>query len=955
MSKNIVFQDSYLVSGIMCFKSCGNTVQHFLTNCFEDYKEENFLPKDAQLIIDAEPSFGLQRLFLTVQSGDKNFDYPEEFHNLLNTRFKENLELIEKNVHPEGVRANESTNTTNWINIVINLLAMAAILVLSLVFPPSIPLTIGLTAISFLTTAFTAREYLINFYHNLRNKNLANMATTISLGWLLSLAHTIFHSISMPLASSFSMIFMSYLMPVMLITFINGMDEIKRLVFNKSTKMNLEGMENLFPQMSKSYVCYQLEDNELISVAPWLNKDFEIEKIELAKLKELQELLSSKTPDSEKGKKILQAGMIIQVKRGECFPVDCILIDENTIVDASLLTGEPSHVKKFWDKIPAGAINLNQTVKVYAVNNSYNSTITRLLFPANRERATTAAKTTPKFIYIYTALIIAGITAAIIFPVALGAFTIALLLQNVMGILFSICPCTIAIALQLPVLISVYHRSIKGIQLRDESLSERIGEIHTFVFDKTGTLTTGDSKVESSTISSRALWHRIDLLEKLQGAEHPLAKAIKNYYAANFSTNPISFNEIKNGKVDSKNRGISGNVQGVPIHIGNAAFLQESKIKLPSLDSSKLREGFTPVYVAENNIYHGVIYIKHELRPGIVVALTRLKNEAKRKKIELMLKLLTGDTLEAALAFNKQIGSIFEESDIHAEQTPEKKEEFLGELMSSPEKAKKTCFVGDGLNDAQGATIVSEKGGISCAMNTSDKTAYFTDVCLNGSLDYLFSHNKINQFLQKSIMQNKAILVSSTLAFLAFIIGFSVAGIAVSPLIPLVIMLSTTLLIVYNSYRIQLFIDTALDKITSWPKQLLASDLSIGLLVLGSSLLICSILIATITTGGLALPVIVFTAGTAVALSSTCTLAAITLFSLFVILVGSYIVVENDKEQALAEQATPPNPLPTKLVLPLSPGIIEKETYDFRVSISDRTRAQADTGKEELEPCSYVS
>ena len=328
-----------------------------------------------------------------MESSDENFVYPEKFDDVLAKRFKEEIDTIQKTVPEQEDGENEPWDKINWINILINLSAMAIILILYLVFPPSILLTISLTTISFLTTVITAREYLLNFYHNLRNRNFTNMATTISFGMLLSLAHMLYHAISMPLASSFSMIFMSYIMPVMLITFINGMDEIKRLVFNTSKKMSLKGIENLFPQMSKSYLCYQLEEEDFAFVSKWLNIDFKIDSIEPDKLEELKEFLSSKTPDCEKEKKLLREGMIVEVKRGECFPVDCILMDENIIVDASLLTGEPRQVKKLGDKIPAGAINFDKTVKVYAINNSYNSTINHILLPANREKK--AAATSP--------------------------------------------------------------------------------------------------------------------------------------------------------------------------------------------------------------------------------------------------------------------------------------------------------------------------------------------------------------------------------------------------------------------------------------------------------------------------------------------------------------------------------------------------------------------------------
>ncbi|MBA3537675.1 MAG: cation-transporting P-type ATPase, partial [Tatlockia sp.] len=340
MSKTIIFQHSFFLTGIMCFEGCGSIIRLLLEDSFEEFKQQNLLPTDARLIIDPKPhGFGIHRLKLMIETERNDFVLAEAAHDSISTEFKQNLVRPDQYsgepstfalVNQEEDTEKEASNKKNWINILINVSAMVLIVVLSVVFPPSIPLTIILTAISFLSTAFTAREYLLSFYRNLRNKNIANMTTTITLGWVLSLAHTLFHVIAMPLAVSFSMVFMSFIMPVMLITFINGMDEIKRLILNKSNKMNLEGLKSLFPQMSKSYTCYQLDKEASTAMTQWMNtlitpKNADSETIEerlnrTKVTKESIKALLSKTELGEERKNLLQEGMIIQIKRGECFP-----------------------------------------------------------------------------------------------------------------------------------------------------------------------------------------------------------------------------------------------------------------------------------------------------------------------------------------------------------------------------------------------------------------------------------------------------------------------------------------------------------------------------------------------------------------------------------------------------------------------------------------------------------
>lgn len=884
MSQKIIFQTSFPVSGIMCFEGCGATIRHSLDACLQQCKKEKLFPENAQLVMDAEPlALGIHRLFLTITYESSGPDTPTS-NQCIDERFKESIndmgfEIINNDENP----AQEESSYINWLNIIINLLATGAIFALALIFPPSLLLTIGLTSISFLTSAFTAREYLRNFFRNPRN--LFSMATTVSLGWILSLAHTLYHAITMSVISSFSMVFMCFMMPVLLITIINCMDEIKHQVLKKAKKIHLRGMNMLFPQIADTYPYYELSPKEQQILSRPINDILN----EYEDPEEFFTFIEGITKNNKllRGKKnSLKNGMIINVKHGECFPVDCILLQEHTVVDSSLLTGEPQQAKQRLDFIPAGAINLGAAVTVYTTQDSYNSTINTLLFRSNRAKQNNPEKENNKFTYIYTSLILIGIGISIIAPLVFGAATISILLQNIIGILDAVCPCNIAIAVQLPNLLNLYQRTKKGITIRDENLCQQTHAIHTVVFDKTGTLTTGNSEVESAEGITSSLWERIYLLEKEHGAAHPLAKAITRHYEAQ-TTHKSIIKDVNNVSRDPLNRGLSAEVQGKTLHLGSAEYLQRSGILVPELNADKIAQGFTPVYVAENNLYKGVIYIKHEIRKDILKALSHLKQEG------INLIMITGDNKLSAMRFNEHIESIFAVENIHAEQTPQNKEKFINNLMNSKDiDPKGVWFIGDGLNDAPCAKMVSENGGISCAMTPDDKTSFFADISLNGTLNYMFEHNKLNQFLQKNILQNQGLLIYGTISFIAFIVSFSMVSLAVSPLIPLIIMASTTLMILFNSYRVQLVIDNALDSATSWLKQILASDASIGILTTASMLFMSSLLISTLATGGFAFPTIVFTAGAAAAISSVCLLTAGILCTLFMLVATAYWVTE---------------------------------------------------------------
>lgn len=882
----------------MCFDGCGNYVQGSISQYIEECIATNTLASDAELSLYAEPhGLGIHRLFISIHSQQEGYTLPSNFRDEL-------INAIPMDImnDPDQIHTHKS-NWTNRLNILINLFGMSIVIICALIFPPSMLLTAGLGAMSFLTTAFTSRDYLLAFFRNIKTKQLANMATTISLGWFLSLGHTLYHSISMPMASSFSMLFMNFIMPITLITCINAMDEIKRLVMEQSRKIQLNGLGLLFPQMSEQYLCHELTEHQLEQLAALKtnvieNQDHQSTPFVLPQNIDntLEEILLH-APSIDTPKNLLKAHRLIKVNAGECFPVDCILVTGDTVIDASLLTGEAHHRKKRWEHIPAGAINLGQPVTVYAKKSPYESTVNSLLFVSNRAKTSDTSKTTlPKFAYLYTALVLLGIVVAVLAPLALGVASVPLIIQNIIGILFSLCPCTIAIGHELPKLLSMHQRNQKGIHLRDERLTDALNqEMHTVVFDKTGTLTTGNAVVASFDESiDSALWQRIYLLEKEYGQAHPLAKAIQKHYEDHFT--PPLLNDFGDYRFDELSRGFSGTAQGKTLHIGSSDYLERNGINPPPLNQSKMQEGCSAVYVAEGSEFKGIIYIKHEVRAGAKEALVRLKREGKK------IIMLTGDNASSARGFNQQMGGVFDEEDIVAGQTPTNKESFLKKIKNP----QGVWFCGDGLNDAPSCRVISERGGVSCAMNASDNSAFFSDISLNGSFNYLFKHHPFNHALQEHITQNKGILIHSTLALLAFIISFSIVGVGLPPLIPMAIMLSMTLFVLFNSYRVQLAIDCALDEKSAWSKKLLASTLSIGLLLGASTLLITGVLVATIATGGLALPLTAFTAGAAAAFSSVCALSAIVLLSAFTLIMTNALLPHKTPIPKILSQTPPP-------------------------------------------------
>lgn len=842
--KKEIYRHTFLVSEIMC-GSCGYLLGEAI---FADaFKGSSLLPQDAHITIDENPSStGLHRLLVTIESAESEKPLNEKqitdiFENTIcSTSGGDGKKFAV--IHSEDDLQKIEKKRTNWLNLTINLVLLIGLILLSVLLPPSLPLTIGLITISFLATAFTSRHYFIAFWRNLRARKPLTMATGVSVGWGLSLIHALYHTISMPAMLSVSMSFMNTVMPVMLITIVNVLDEIQYAVQKATARMQLQEMGALF-QFSEHY-----ESCEPPDTGSW----------------------------QKRRKAALKEGMWVRIQPGECIPADSKIVQGQSLMNTAVMNGETKRVMRAGDKISAGVINLGSSVTIEIENLAFYSLTNQIVFGAHRKqkKQATSARSERLFILGYAAIILISIALAIVVPHALGVLTLPLALQSLIGIVFAICPCTMAIAHRLPSLLLQHRLHHHDILLRDEHFLDHADELHTIVFDKTGTLTTENSKVVFTDIADE-LWTRVCLLEKHGGTGHPLAKAICDHKSLS-TYDQIMMTIVPDGiKWDEHNRGLEGIVQNHRIQVGSYAYLKERNVEnLPAekdfspVVKQHIEQGYTPIFVAQDDHYRGSIFVEHEIDPAILKALQTLHD----KKIKLIL--LTGDTKNAAKRFNKRCGDIFE---IKSDQLPHKKEETVTELMHSlsDKEARGFWFVGDNTNDLLCAAYVSGKGGVACAMNHHNQTAYYADVVLNGSLDYVLQQCDLNRCLQKNIAQNQAILAYTAVIFLAMLVCLPIAGVGMTPLIPLLLMVSTTGVVLFNTARLRMTVDVALDKRASWLKRFLASDISLTLLMSSSLFLVASLLVMVFAGGHLALPALVFSAGVSVGVSSGFLLTAV--------------------------------------------------------------------------------
>ncbi|MEW6195579.1 MAG: heavy metal translocating P-type ATPase [Bacteroidota bacterium] len=405
-------------------------------------------------------------------------------------------------------------------------------------------------------------------------------------------------------------------------------------------------------------------------------------------------------------------GQIIVVKPGEKIPLDGNIIEGNSFVDTSALTGEsvPRAVKET-ETVLAGMINKSGMLTIKVTKEFGESSISKILELV--ENASSKKAETEKFITTfaryYTPVVVFGaFLLAVIPPLFFAEQTFTNWIYRALVVLVISCPCALVISIPLGYFGGIGGASRKGILVKGSNYLDALTKIKTVVFDKTGTLTKGEFKVAE--IISANGFREEDILKYAAYAEanssHPIAKSILDAYKNQIPQNEIS--ELK----EISGHGIQAKINGNEILIGNDKLLHKENIKHDKCDI----EG-TVVHVSVNKKYSGYIVISDSLKDEAVETIAELN------KLKVNTVMLTGDNKSAAEVYAKKLGI----KEYYSELLPENKVEHIEKLLGST-KDGKVAFVGDGINDAP--VIARADVGIAMGALGSDAAVETADVVL---------------------------------------------------------------------------------------------------------------------------------------------------------------------------------------------------------------------------------
>ena len=447
-------------------------------------------------------------------------------------------------------------------------------------------------------------------------------------------------------------------------------------------------------------------------------------------------------------------GDIIIVKPGEKIPLDGIVIDGNSMVDTSALTGEsvPREVEKGND-ILSGCINKNGVLTIEVTKEFGSSTVAKILDlvqNASSKKAETENFIT-KFARYYTpVVVVAALMLAILPPLFISGATFSEWIYRALVFLVISCPCALVVSIPLGFFGGIGGASKAGVLIKGSNYLEALNSVDTVVFDKTGTLTKGVFNVTK--INCNKGINNEELLEYAAYAEsysnHPIAQSILKAYGKNIDKDKIeSYDEISGHGTKVKYRGkeiLAGNIKLMKKE--NIGYNQE---ELPG----------TVVHIAIDGEYAGYILISDEVKEDSAAAIKALKGVGVRKTV-----MLTGDNKVVGHKIGKQLGL----DDVYAELLPDKKVEKLEILDKQKPKNKKLIFVGDGINDAP----VLARADIGVAMGGlgSDAAIEAADVVLMTDEPMkLVKAIKIAKKTRRIVMQN--IIFALGVKFIVLILG----------------------------------------------------------------------------------------------------------------------------------------------------------------------------------------
>ena len=487
----------------------------------------------------------------------------------------------------------------------------------------------------------------------------------------------------------------------------------------------------------------------------------------------------------------------LRVRPGERIAVDGDIIEGQSSIDESMLTGEPVPVQKQQgDKVVAGTINKLGTFLFRARHIGKDTALSQII-----EMVRVAQSSKPAIgrladsvssIFVPTVMIIAVLTFLVWFNFGPPEQASTLAIVTAMTVLIIACPCALGLATPISIMVGIGKAAEFGVLIRNGDALQQAGRLDTIILDKTGTVTEGKPSVTEIVLADQC--SEEDLLRYSasieQGSEHPLAEAImsaaKDRQISLFAAE--DFTAIAG-------RGVAAVIDEQQILLGNRQLMQERDIDISAVAEAATaltHKAQTPVFVAVAGKVAGVISIADAIKDDSKAAIQRLHD------MGLKVVLLTGDNEATATTVARQVGI----DEVVAEVLPEDK---AAKVASLQQQGERVGMVGDGINDAPALALADVGFAIGTGTDVAIESADIT--LMRGSLHGVPDAINISRMTVRNIKQNLfgAFIYNSLGIPVAAGLLFPFIGILLNPMIAGGAMAMSSLTVVSNANRLRFF------------------------------------------------------------------------------------------------------------------------------------------------------
>jgi Cu+-exporting ATPase len=490
----------------------------------------------------------------------------------------------------------------------------------------------------------------------------------------------------------------------------------------------------------------------------------------------------------------VHVGDRLRVRPGEKVPVDGVVVEGQSNVDESMITGEPMPVeKRDGDRVIGATVNGNGSLVMRAEkigSQTVLAQIVQLVAQAQRSRAPMQRMADAVSYWFVLGVVAVAIATFIAWGVFGHEPRWLYALVNAVSVLIIACPCALGLATPMSIMVAMGRGATSGVLFKDAEAIEALRLVDTLIVDKTGTLTVGKPAFRVAMPVNG--FTEDDLLRVAasldQGSEHPLADAI----VAEARRRSLTLSKADEF-ASTTGQGVTGKVDGRSVAIGNTMLMMEKMVDAFALHDAaeNLREeGATVMFVAFDGQLAGLLAVADPIKESSQEALRQLRDEGLR------IVMATGDGLTTAKAVAKKLGI----EEVHGEVRPADKLRLVEKLQS---QGRRVAMAGDGINDAP--ALAKADVGIAMGSGTDVAIASAKVTLVKGDLRGIARARELSERTVANMKQNLAFaLVYNAIGVpIAAGILYPFTGLLLSPMIAAVAMSFSSVSVVTNALRLR--------------------------------------------------------------------------------------------------------------------------------------------------------